>query len=135
MEKINELIDKLDKTLPSSFKRRIDGLNKLEEKYNLAKAEHEANPTEESEGNLSEVQNYLSDVTEDLIEDLEELVEKREASKNAPAPETTPTPDPIPAEVIVEKEEKSGMSVFGVVLGVALLIGSAGAYNYFNKNR
>jgi hypothetical protein len=32
-------------------------------------------------------------------------------------------------------EEKKGMSIFGVALGVALLIGTAGAYNYFNKNR
>jgi hypothetical protein len=135
MEKIEALLEKLDKKVTSSIYRRLEGLNKLEEKFNLAKAEHEANPTEESEADLSEIENYLLDVTEDLIEDLEELVEKREASKNAPAPETTPTSDPIPAEVIEDKEEKSGMSVFGVVLGVALLIGSAGAYNYFNRNR
>jgi vacuolar-type H+-ATPase subunit I/STV1 len=127
MEKIKELLEKLDNKVTASLKRRLDGLNKLEEKYNLAKEEHEANPTEESEQNLSEIENYISDVKEDLIEDLEELLEKKQA--------TPPAPEPIPAEVVEEKEEKSGMSIFGVALGVVLLIGTAGAYNYFNKNR
>jgi len=131
MEKIKELLEKLDNKVTASLNKRLDGLEKLEERLALAKSEHESNPTEESESSLSEVQNYVSDVTEDLIEDLEELLEKRQATPPAPAPNT----DPIPAEVIEEKEEKSGMSVFGVVLGVVLLVGTAGAYNYFNKNR
>jgi acetylornithine deacetylase/succinyl-diaminopimelate desuccinylase-like protein len=131
MEKIKELLEKLDNKVTVSLNKRLDGLEKLEERLVLAKSEHEANPTEESEQSLSEIQNYISDITEDLIEDLEELLEKRQATPPAP----TPSPEPIPAEVVEEKEEKSGMSVFGVVLGVVLLVGTAGAYNYFNKNR
>jgi hypothetical protein len=132
MEKIKELLEKLDNKVTTSLNKRLDGLEKLEERLALAKSEHESNPTEESESSLSEVQNYVSDVTEDLIEDLEELLEKRQATP--PAPEPTPAPEPAPLEAEVV-EEKKGMSIFGVALGVALLIGTAGAYNYFNKNR
>jgi hypothetical protein len=136
MEKIKELLEKLDNKVTVSLNKRLDGLEKLEERLALAKSEHESNPTEESEASLSEINNYISDVTEDLIEDLEELLEKREASKKeeAPAPEPTPASEPAPLEAEVV-EEKKGMSIFGVALGVALLIGTAGAYNYFNKNR
>jgi DNA-binding protein H-NS len=132
MEKIEQLLVKLENKITSSIYRRLEGLDKLEEKFNSAKAEHQANPTEESKENLTEIENYLSDIKEDLIEDLEELVEKREASKNAPAPNVSTT------EVIEPKEketEKSGMSIFGIALGVVLLVGTAGAYNYFSKNK
>lgn len=133
MEKIQELIEKLDKKLPSSFEKRLDGYNKLTERLKLAQSEHDAEPTEQSEESLAQIQEYVNDVEQDLIEDLEDLIEKRAKEEKETPP--APAPDPIPAEVIEEKEEKSGMSVFGVVLGVALLIGTAGAYNYFNKNR
>ena len=33
------------------------------------------------------------------------------------------------------KEEKKGVSIFGIALGVVLLVGTAGAYNYFSKNK
>ena len=134
MEKIQELIEKLDNKLPSSFEKRLDGYNKLTERLKLAQSEHDAEPTEKSEESLAQIQEYVNDVQEDLIEDLEDLIEKRAKEEETP-PAPAPAPDPIPAEVVEEKEEKSGMSVFGVVLGVALLIGTAGAYNYFNKNR
>lgn len=131
MEKIKELLEKLDNKVTVSLNKRLDGLEKLEERLALAKSEHESNPTEESQESLTEIESYVADVTEDLIEDLEELLEKRQATPPAPAP----APEPTPAEVVVEKEEKSGMSIFGIALGVVLLVGTAGAYNYFNRNR
>ncbi len=133
MEKIKELLEKLDNKVTVSLNKRLDGLEKLEERLALAKSEHESTPTEESQESLTEIENYVADVTEDLIEDLEELLEKRQATPPAPTP--APAPEPTPAEVVEEKEEKSGMSIFGIALGVVLLVGTAGAYNYFNKNR
>ena len=131
MEKIKELLEKLDNKVTVSLNKRLDGLEKLEERLALAKSEHESNPTEESQESLTEIESYVADVTEDLIEDLEELLEKRQATPPAP----TPAPEPTPAEVVEEKEEKKGMSFLGIAIGALLLVGSAGAINYFNRNR
>lgn len=134
MDKINELVEKLDKKVTKSLYRRLEARNKLLERLELAKSEHDAEPTDESANTLAEIQEYVDDVTDDLIEDLEAEIEYIEKAKEAtPAPE--PNPAPIEAEVVKEKEEKSGMSIFGIALGVVLLVGTAGAYNYFNKNR
>lgn len=133
MEKIQELIKKLDNKLPSSFEKRIDGYNKLTERLKLAQSEHDAEPTEESEESLAQIQEYFDDVQQDFIEDLEDLIEKRAKEEKETPP--APAPNPIPAEVIDEKEEKSGMGFLGIAIGALLLVGSAGAINYFNKNR
>lgn len=136
MEKINELLEKLDNKVSKSLSRRLDALNDLNERLDLAKSEHDAEPTEQSEATLNQIQNYVNDVTDDLIEDLEAEIEKREEAKaNPPAPETPPASNENKDGEEEEKEEKSGMSFFGVALGVALLIGTAGAYNYFSKNK
>lgn len=139
MDKIEILLEKLNNRIPASMAKRLDDLDDMDSKLELASEDYKNDQSDENRVKYNEIMDFVEETELKIVRDLEKLLEKREASKNAPtpapAPETTPTPDPIPAEVIVEKEEKSGMSVFGVVLGVALLIGSAGAYNYFNKNR
>lgn len=144
MDKIEILLGKLENRIPASMAKRLDDLDALDDKLELASEEYKKDQSDESRVKYNEIMDFVEETELKIVEDLEELLEKREATKKekeekeaepTPAPTPTPAPDPIPAEVVEEKEEKSGMSVFGVVLGVALLIGTAGAYNYFNKNR
>jgi hypothetical protein len=143
MDKIEILLEKLNNRIPASMAKRLDALDALDGKLELASQDYQKDQSDDNRIKYNEIMDFVEETELKIVEDLEELLEKREASKKekeeketppAPAPNT----DPIPAEVIEEKEEnkeKSGMSVFGVVLGVVLLVGTAGAYNYFNKNR
>jgi len=140
MDKIEILLEKLNNRIPASMAKRLDNLDALDSKLELASQDYQKDQSDDNRIKYNEIMDFVEETELKIVEDLEELLEKREASKKAkeeketpPAPE--PNTDPIPAEVIEEKEEKSGMSVFGVVLGVVLLVGTAGAYNYFNKNR
>jgi hypothetical protein len=140
MDKIEILLEKLNNRIPASMAKRLDNLDALDSKLELASQDYQKDQSDDNRIKYNEIMDFVEETELKIVEDLEELFEKREASKKAkeeketpPAPE--PNTDPIPAEVIEEKEEKSGMSVFGVVLGVVLLVGTAGAYNYFNKNR
>ena len=147
MDKIEILLGKLDNRIPASMAKRLDALDALDDKLELASEEYKKDQSDENRVKYNEIMDFVEETELKIVEDLEELLEKRVATKKAkeekeaqatppaPEPNPAPAPDPIPAEVVEEKEEKSGMSVFGVVLGVALLIGTAGAYNYFNKNR
>jgi hypothetical protein len=140
MDKIEILLEKLNNRIPASMAKRLDDLDALDGKLELASQDYQKDQSDDNRIKYNEIMDFVEETELKIVEDLEELLEKREASKKAkeeketpPAP--APNTDPIPAEVIEEKEEKSGMSVFGVVLGVVLLVGTAGAYNYFNKNR
>lgn len=140
MDKIEILLEKLNNRIPASMAKRLDDLDALDGKLELASQDYQKDQSDDNRIKYNEIMEFVEETELKIVEDLEELLEKREASKKAkeeketpPAP--APNTDPIPAEVIEEKEEKSGMSVFGVVLGVVLLVGTAGAYNYFNKNR
>jgi len=140
MDKIEILLEKLNNRIPASMAKRLDALDALDGKLELASQDYQKDQSDDNRIKYNEIMDFVEETELKIVEDLEELLEKREASKKAkeeketpPAP--APNTDPIPAEVIEEKEEKSGMSVFGVVLGVVLLVGTAGAYNYFNKNR
>ena len=140
MDKIEILLEKLNNRIPASMAKRLDNLDALDSKLELASQDYQKDQSDDNRIKYNEIMDFVEETELKIVEDLEELFEKREASKKAkeeketpPAP--APNTDPIPAEVIEQKEEKSGMSVFGVVLGVVLLVGTAGAYNYFNKNR
>jgi predicted nucleic acid-binding Zn-ribbon protein len=95
METINSLLKQLDNKVPASFVKRLDGLQKLNQKLASARAEHEANPTEVSQDALDEIVQFIEDTQDDLAEDLSELVEKKrslqaeaqEARKRAEAQE------------------------------------------------
>jgi septal ring factor EnvC (AmiA/AmiB activator) len=77
METINGLLRALDNKVPPSIAKRLDGLKKLNEKLASARAEHNENPTEESQEKLDEIVDFLNDTQEDIIEDLSTLVEQK----------------------------------------------------------
>ena len=139
MDKIEILLGKLDNRIPASMAKRLDALDAMDEKLELASEEYKNDQSDENRVKYNEIMDFVEETELKIIEDLEELLAKREASKKAkeeetpPAPAPEPTPDPIPAEVVEEKEEKSGMGFWGILIGGALLLGSAGAINYFRK--
>jgi septal ring factor EnvC (AmiA/AmiB activator) len=77
METINDLLKALDNKVPASIARRLDGLNKLNERLKIARDEHEANPTEKSKDDLDEIIQFISDTEEDLNYDISILVDKK----------------------------------------------------------
>jgi hypothetical protein len=77
METINDLLKALDNRVPASIGKRLDGLTKLNEKLAVSRAEHEANPTEESQEQLDEITEFITDTQNDLRDDLKELVQKK----------------------------------------------------------
>ena len=86
METINGLLKALDNKVPASIAKRLDGLKKLNEKLASARAEHDENPTEQSQEVLDEIVDFLNDTQEDIIEDLSTLVEqKRDADSKIQA--------------------------------------------------
>lgn len=110
METINSILAKLQNKVTPSIAKRLDGLQALKEKSDVARAEHEAEPTDDSLGELEEILDYIQDTEEDLIEDMVTLFEKkqREAKKVAenPAPPVTPVATTTPPVSEKEKEEK-----------------------------
>ena len=77
METINDLLKALNNRVPASIAKRLDGLNKLNEKLAIVREEHDENPTEESQEKLDEIIEFITDTQEDLREDLLELVAKK----------------------------------------------------------
>jgi hypothetical protein len=142
MDRIETLLEKLENRIPNSLAKKIDKLDDFEEKLIVAQNDFTNEPTDENKDNLKEVTDFVNDLRSDVISNLEDLVAKKVAKeKEVEAPAPTPTPAPAP-ESVKEKEEKNdkpeekkGVSIFGIALGVVLLVGTAGAYNYFSKNK
>lgn len=129
MDKIVELLGKLENKVPASIAKRLDGLKNLESRYDLAKKELEASPDdEEFQEAMTEITDYLDDYREDLIEDLEHLVEEKEQANKKPKAEDKPNGNDKP-------EEKKSSNVAGFIIGGVLLVASLGAINYFRNNR
>jgi hypothetical protein len=131
METINSILAKLQNKVTPSIAKRLDGLQALKEKSEVARAEHEAEPTDDSLGELEEILDYIQDTEEDLIEDMVTLFEKkqREAKKVAenPAPPVTPVATTTPPVSEKEKEEKKGsMGIGTLIVGTVLLVGTLG---------
>lgn len=164
MGTINDLLKALDNKVPASIAKRLDGLRRLNEKLVLVRAEHNENPTEESQEKLDECVEFITDTQDDLREDLAELLDKkiesdanaRQVAKNRAEAEARKSAEAgaerrarekkeqeqkeladkeaLEAKPIkTDKESKIGWG--SLVLGGALLIVSAGAINYFGKNR
>lgn len=152
MEKINQLLVKLDNKVTPNIAKRLDGLKKLNEKVALAEREYHDNPTDESEESMNDINEYVSDIVDGLIEDLEDLLESKKQQQElakakqqelarakeqelAKAKEQNKpvTPNENIAQVIPEK--KKGLGVFGLVLGVVVIVGSLGALNIMKNNR
>lgn len=151
MDKIELLLEKLDNRIPQSLANKLDKLDDFEEKLLIAQQEYTEEPTEENKDSLKEITDFVNQLRVEVESNLQKLVSQKEAKdkeeekKGTPAPQPTPAPastEGKPAEEVDDKDkdkdkdkEKKGISVFGVVLGVTLLVATAGAYNYFSKNK
>jgi hypothetical protein len=138
MEKIEILLEKLDNRITSSLAKRLDTLEDLSEKLEVAGEEYEKNPTDDNRKNYNEVIEYVETMELGIIADLEKLLEKRKADElaektPAPAPAPESTPESKPETPKADSEEKKGTGVLTLVIGGALLIASFGAINYFRK--
>jgi hypothetical protein len=136
MDKIAELLEKLENKVTPTFAKRLDGLKSLENKLEVAKKDLEANPDdEELKESHQEIVDYIEDYREDLIEDLEAFVEaKAKAGEEKPIEEKPKVEEkPIEEKPIDEKE--SSTNIAGWIFGGLLLVGSLGAINYFRNNR
>ena len=130
MDKIVELLGKLNNNVTPTLAKRIDGLKNLENRYELAKKELEANPNdEELQEGLQEITDYLDDYRDDLVEDLEELLEQKKRANEKPKAKETPKAEETP------KEEDIKTNFAGYIIGGVLLVASLGAINYFRNNR
>jgi hypothetical protein len=141
MDKILELLEKLDNKVTPSIAKRFNGFSNLEKRLEEAKKELEANPDdEELKESHQEIVDYIQDYREDLIEDLEALLEKTEkeqkANEEKSAEEKKLADEQKAKEGIEPKEEKeSSTNIAGWIFGGLLLVGSLGAINYFRNNR
>ena len=164
METINGLLRALDNKVPASMAKRLDGLGKLNQKLAVVREEYNENPTEDSQEKLDEIIEFITDTQDDLIEDLSELVAKkreaeaknRQIAKNKADAEARQRAErrnleakgkqELEQKELEEKEaleknsqtepkKKSGIGWGGLIVGGVLLVFSAGAINYFAKNR
>lgn len=155
MDKILELLEKLDNKVTPSIAKRFNGLSNLDKRLQEAKKELEANPDdEELKESHQEIMDYIQDYRDDLIEDLEALLEKAEKAKAKEeklaeekklADEEKGTKrqnagDGIDGKQGIEpkeevKEKESSTNIAGWIFGGLLLVGSLGAINYFRNNR
>jgi hypothetical protein len=138
MEKIENLLEKLDNRIPQSLAKRLDTLDDLQEKLEASGEDYEKNPTDDNRKNYNEVIDYVEKMELGIIRDLEGLLEKRKeeelAKKPAEAPATATATAPAPETPEDKKEEKKeSTGVLTLVIGGALLIASFGAINYFRK--
>jgi hypothetical protein len=142
MEKIEILLDQLDNTIPNSVAKRLDALEELQGKLEVAGEEYEQNPSDENRASYNEVIEYVDGIEQGIIKDLQALLEKRKAEQlakeqkaNEPAPEPAPTPsaNPTTEEKDKKEEKKGGSGVLTLVIGGALLVASFGAINFFRK--
>ena len=74
MEKIEILLDKLDNMIPSSLAKRLDSLEDLHEKLDVAGEEYEQNPTDENRASYNEVIEYVDGIEQGIVKDLKELL-------------------------------------------------------------
>ena len=151
METINGLLKALDNKVPASIAKRLDGLKKLNEKLASARAEHDENPTEQSQEVLDEIVDFLNDTQEDIIEDLSTLVEqKRDTDSKIQAQAQAEAKKRAEAQEELEKKQleeealkssgkpetkKSSIGWGGLLLGGALLVLTGGAIKYFGNKK
>jgi len=136
MDRIETLLEKLENRIPVSLAKKIDKLDDFEEKLLVAQKDYTDEPTEENKDSLKEVTDFVNSLRNEVTSNLESLVAQKTAKQSEQKNENVagkPAPIVTPAET--PKEEKKGVSIFGIALGVVLLVGTAGAYNYFSKNK
>jgi hypothetical protein len=134
MDKIELLLKELGNKVPKSVGLKLDEYYDLCDRLEVAEEELKENPTEENQSKFNENNEYVNSLNLKIVESLTNLVKQKkekEVEAPAPAPASAPTSEVKPDEK--PKEEKKGVSIFGIALGVVLLVGTAGAYNYFSK--
>lgn len=136
MDRIETLLEKLENRIPVSLAKKIDKLDDFEEKLLVAQKDYTDEPTEENKDSLKEVTDFVNSLRNEVTSNLESLVAQKTAKQSEQKNENVAgKPAPIVTPVETPKEEKKGVSIFGIALGVVLLVGTAGAYNYFSKNK
>jgi len=130
MEKIDLLLEKLDNRIPQSMANRLDKLDELQEKLELAGKEYEENPTDDNKEKYNGIIDFVEEKELGIIEDLEKLLQSR---KSQPAQGQNNPPATPPATPPANEEKKEGIGVVGLVIGGVLLVASLGAINYFRK--
>ena len=143
MDKIEILLRKLDNKVTPTIAKRLDGLNSLKKRLEVAKTDLQASPDDqELKESHQEIVDYIEDYREDLIEDLESLFEQKEKAKAKveKLAEEKKLADEQKAKEGVEpkeevKEKESSTNIAGWIFGGLLLVGSLGAINYFRNNR
>lgn len=134
METVRELLAKLDNKVTPTMAKKLDGMQALQAKLEVARQEYEAEPNDEKSAYLKEIEEFMADENEDIIEDLKVLVRRKKfAEEEAKSAQNTPKDGETPKGE--EKEEKTKFGVLGVAIGVFLFLGSAGLYNHFRNNR
>ena len=142
--------------LPRILQQRVNTAQSLIEKVELAKAEHEKEPTEESEKSLNQVTEYSKEYFEDAIEllkshkqkvnaKLEKAKAKEEAEKISEAKaeekldevkkeaKTEDQPN-VKKEEVAPKEESSSGGWGALLIGGVVLVATLGAVNIL-KNK
>lgn len=104
METINDLLKALDNKVPASIAKRLGGLTKLNEKLELAKAENNENPTEESQEKLDEIIEFITDTQDDLRDDLKDLVAKKREAEELKSRQIAKRKAEAEASKLAEKE-------------------------------
>jgi len=142
-----------NETFPRILQQRVNTAQSLVDKVEIAKKEHEESPTDESEKNLKDVENYSKEYFDDAVEQLKiyknKLEQKAKADAEAEAKanqvkeeakvkeETKVKAEPVKAEEKKEEpsEEKSSGGGWGaLLLGGVVLVATLGAVNIL-KNR
>lgn len=130
MDKIQELLYKIEGNLPQSIERKIGAVNKLHAKYNQALEELNKDPEDdELKEAVSDINDFIEAEEEELYEALQSHLRKQNQLK--PAGEPKPEGEPKPSGEQPKEKKKSGF--FGVVLGLGILALTAGAVNILNK--
>jgi antitoxin component of MazEF toxin-antitoxin module len=137
MERIDLLLEKLDGRIPQSLAKKIDKLDDLDNKLEVAQQEFNSDPSDENKESIAEIEEFIEDFEQEIFEQLETLYEKRKEdvakSKVIALQNPNQAKSFTPETPKEEKKESSG--VLGLVIGAVLLVGSLGAINYFKNNR
>lgn len=125
MERINDLLAKLNNKVSTSLVKKLDGLKVLKTRVGLAEQEYNAEPTDENKESLEQIQDYIADVEEDIADDLEDLLNERNSEEKAPI-STVDKKD--------EEEDSFGiLGALGIVAAIGVGIFTLGKLNLFDK--
>jgi hypothetical protein len=82
MEKINQLLEKLNYKLPISLSKKFNKLKSLKLEVEKQEKEHLENDDDDSKNALTEIMEFYNEECEELQHNLEELVNKKQQEEN-----------------------------------------------------